>query len=400
VNDRQIAAIKPTDSRKEINLKARSLYLVVQPSGTKSFQFRPRIGGKLVRKTLGTYPQMTLREAKAAADRLRGEIEQARMRGEAPKKVLKPKPTKSGAMTVSAAWSLYMEQEGNSRKASPEWWRIFRKDIEPHLGATSLDEVDRDDIETLLLNKAKKAPVASNTIHERLNRFFNWCAREGHALTRLKVSPMANVAKVGSNGKRHDRSLDEQELKWFFRCVDEAGHFQNGFIAALYTGQRLNQVFEATRAQLDGDILTINLKDPRRDQEVTTTPIWLHPDVMKLIAEETDETQSTDPLFTGRTDDTGKALARVEDAMKELAAVEGKTVEHFVPKTLRKTMSNWMGDQTNEDDEPLINTFTIERCLSHVEKSIRAKHYSKNLYLKSKKRAWRLWGDYLSTLRK
>jgi len=396
LNDREIAALKPNQKRQEIAMEEKSLYLVVQPSGTKTFQFRPRVQGKLIRRTLGTYPTMTLRKAKATANRLRAELEDSRLDGSVPPMV-RAVPLKSpqGVLTTSQAFALYMAHEGHKRASAGERWRIFRADIEPVIGRTALDEVNRDQIERMLIAKAETAPVASNVIYTLLHRFFRWCTKEGHGRTKLDTSVMDNVAKVGSDGEPRDRWLTDYELGLLGRALPEAGVFANGLLACLFTGQRRGRIFGATREQLEGDILTIGLKDPKPNRQAMTTPIWLHPFVMASIPEATKDTSPTEVLFEGRTDDLNKATNRVVAKMQELAAKDGKTVEHWSPHDLRRTMSNWMGDQIDENDEPVFDEFIIERCLSHIERSVRAKHYSSNRYLASKKRAWLAWGNHL-----
>ena len=63
-----IEAAKPDDSRREIPDPALSgLYLVIQPSGVKSWALRYRYAGKPKKLTLGRWPVMGLADARAAA---------------------------------------------------------------------------------------------------------------------------------------------------------------------------------------------------------------------------------------------------------------------------------------------------------------------------------------------
>src|SRR5262245_13918751 len=63
-----VEAAKPDTARREIP-DGRGLYLLVQPSGAKSWAVRCRLRGRATKLTLGTWPAMTLAAArKAAAD--------------------------------------------------------------------------------------------------------------------------------------------------------------------------------------------------------------------------------------------------------------------------------------------------------------------------------------------
>ena len=75
-----VEKIKPNpDKRCEIPDPALSgLYLVVQPSGVKSFALRYRFAGKPKKLTLGRWPTMTLGAARAAATDALDEIERGR----------------------------------------------------------------------------------------------------------------------------------------------------------------------------------------------------------------------------------------------------------------------------------------------------------------------------------
>lgn len=397
MNDRQIAAIRPTDKRQEIKIEgAKSLYLICHVSGTKTFQYRPRIAGKLTRKSLGRYPDVSLRWARAEAGRLRGELELARQTY-TPKPAVKPKQADS-RITVTEAWRLYMVHEGSQRASAAHRAAMFRNDVRPHVGSKHLDELSRDCLEDLLAKKAIDYPVASNKMFAVLARFLGWCTVEGFRETRLNSNPIVNVAKQGTDAATCSRYLSEQEICWFFKHISAAGAFENGLIALLYTGQRREAIFGAKRQELDGDILTIKIKDPKAGNKgrPKTADVWLHPDVMALVLA---NGESSDGLFAGRGDAANKALNRVVGKMREEAVQVGKAMEKITPNDLRRTMSNWMGDAVDDDDEVLIEEFIIERCLSHISSTVRQKNYSSNRYLKPKKRAWRLYGEYLSNLR-
>jgi len=65
---------KPAAARQEI-LDRDGLYLIVQPSGLKSWALRYRLknGGKAVKHTIGSYPAISLKDARSEATRLRAE---------------------------------------------------------------------------------------------------------------------------------------------------------------------------------------------------------------------------------------------------------------------------------------------------------------------------------------
>src|SRR5215468_6137731 len=66
---------KPSAARQEI-LDRDGLYFIVQPSGVKSWalRYRRKSDGKAVKHTIGSYPMLSLKDARSAATALRAEI--------------------------------------------------------------------------------------------------------------------------------------------------------------------------------------------------------------------------------------------------------------------------------------------------------------------------------------
>jgi hypothetical protein len=66
LTDAAARKLKPTDTRLEIHDGA-GLYLVIQPSGAKSWAYRYRVDGKSRKLTLGSFPALSLTEARQKA---------------------------------------------------------------------------------------------------------------------------------------------------------------------------------------------------------------------------------------------------------------------------------------------------------------------------------------------
>ena len=85
LTDKAVENQKPGPKRKEVPDAAMpGLYLLVQPSGAKSWAYRYRFGRKTRKLTLGRYPKVGLAGARKAFERSRASKENKRRR------VLKP----------------------------------------------------------------------------------------------------------------------------------------------------------------------------------------------------------------------------------------------------------------------------------------------------------------------
>src|SRR5271165_184717 len=100
----RIESAKPKEARYELpDAGLPGFYLVVQPSGAKSFALRYRAAGKPRKFTIGAYPQFTLEMARKCAREAIGKIARGamtpplkrRLHGVLPASLVFPKPSKS-----------------------------------------------------------------------------------------------------------------------------------------------------------------------------------------------------------------------------------------------------------------------------------------------------------------
>src|SRR4051794_1861418 len=70
-----IEHLKPRDRRVEIaDAGAAGLYLLLQPSGHRSWAVRYRANGQPIKLTLGSWPQLSLHDARVAAAKAREQV--------------------------------------------------------------------------------------------------------------------------------------------------------------------------------------------------------------------------------------------------------------------------------------------------------------------------------------
>ncbi len=184
-----ISAIRPSSDRQQVADPATTgLFLIVQPSGVKSWAWRGRIGGKSRKLTLGRYPAHSLADAPRMGYRAHPP---ARRRDRSPlaERERKAKADAAAAhlatFTVDVAFNAYMEAEGASRKSAREKRRLYDACFKPAIGSMSLHAVDRSAVEAVIAAKCKTHPTSANRLVSLVKRFFRWCVTKGHHLTRL-----------------------------------------------------------------------------------------------------------------------------------------------------------------------------------------------------------------------
>jgi hypothetical protein len=104
----QIKASEPTNDRRELpDDYMRGLYLVVQPTSSKSWAVRYRHGGRSHKHTVGPYPAFDLKQARDAAAKVLRAVAEGRH----------PEQRQSGS--VEDAVAQFLERHGRNYRPKP-----------------------------------------------------------------------------------------------------------------------------------------------------------------------------------------------------------------------------------------------------------------------------------------
>lgn len=265
-----IDKIKAKGARQEIpdGLIA-GLYLVVQPSGAKSWAVRYRRGSKTRKHTLGPYPTIELLEAREQA---RAALLRVQAGGDpALDKKIERRRTAEGKDAFEAVARLFIERHQKPKNRSwretarllgivpdpekrdsddPKTFVLVKDGITARWGDRRLSEIRRADIIALLDDMVDRgAPIMANRTLAALRKLFNWAIERDITDT----SPCAGV-KPPAEEKSRDRVLTDDELRTLWKATDELG-WPFGEIAKLLilTGQRRDEVGEMEWDEIDLD---------------------------------------------------------------------------------------------------------------------------------------------------
>jgi hypothetical protein len=145
---RSIDTIRPAKSRRELaDGIVVGLYLVVQPTGKKSWAVRYRLGGRSCKFTIGAYPLFGLVEARTAAR----EALHLVAKGEYP--TVHRRLTVDGVderQLVRSIGAEFLQRHASANKTGAETARVLEKEIYPAWGDRSLDSISRRDVIDLI----------------------------------------------------------------------------------------------------------------------------------------------------------------------------------------------------------------------------------------------------------
>ena len=249
-----IEAAQAGESRREIPDPALSgLYLVVQPSGAKSWALRYRHAGKPKKLTLGRWPVLGLADARAVASDAIESVDH----GNDPSAA--KKATKAARLEVQLSErdkiKTLMEQYGRLHLTKLKTGHHVKRELERHVvavfGERNIQDITKRDVIDLLDGIAESGRVVTaNRVRAYLGKFLNWAVERDI----LNISPAMGV-KASAKEKSRDRVLSDSEIKWFWQaCAIEGQPWGHLGKMLLLTGQRLGEVVNMTDREITGEL--------------------------------------------------------------------------------------------------------------------------------------------------
>jgi integrase len=251
LTDRVVQQAKAGKARVEIaDAVVPGLYLIVQPTGVKSWAVRHRVGKRTRKLTLqGRYPVVSLAKARTDA---RAALEKV-ANGEDPA-VAKQAGTPADD-TLAAYIALYREKHvgtvrpGTAANINRELERM--QDAWP---GRSLRSISKKDVIAVIDKALKRGPSAGVTAWKVAKAFFAWCeAREDDF-----PSPARSIRKPAKE-KSRDRVLDDAELKLTWAAADAEGGAAGALIKLLIlSGARRNEITELARDEIKTEAIELS----------------------------------------------------------------------------------------------------------------------------------------------
>ena len=258
-----IERLKPSTARAEFPDGAvRGLRLVIQPSGHKAWAVRYRkADGKPAKVTLGPYPALDLKSARAKAREALGVLDQGKDPSEAKKAAraaakarAKPAPTE----TTGPAITSFITRHAKVKNRETVWReaeRILNRELEPWRDRR-LADIQPADIHDILDGKIEGgAPISANRTLAVLRRFFRWAVERQIIAT----SPCAAIGAPAPT-KSRDRVLDDMDLARVLEAAELVPHPFGPIVRLLIlTAQRRGEVagIEWSELDLDAGLWTI-----------------------------------------------------------------------------------------------------------------------------------------------
>jgi integrase len=391
---------KRADPNKRLEIHdGHGLYLVIQPSGHKSWAFRYRVAGKSRKLSLGPYgdaPAIGVTKARALASaelvkvQAGGDPARDRRRDTADtfeavarrflERYARPK---NRSWTETARLLGLIPDPQKAEKDDPTTFVVRQKSAVDRWGARKVSDIRQADVITLLDDIVDGgAPVGANRVFSAVRKLFNW-AESRYALDR---NPCGKVQRPSDENSR-DRVLSDSELRLIWDAAGDRGWPFGAILRLLIlTGQRRDEVAGMAWSELDfaGKVWKIPRGRVKNDtgHEVPLSPMSLE------VIESVPKVANVDLLFTT----TG--VTPVSGFSKEKAAlVVAVGFDDWWLHDLRRTMASGMARLG-------ISLPVIEKVLNHTSGSFRGVVgvYQRHSFADEKRAALDLWGAHIARL--
>lgn len=218
------------------------LALRVTATGTKSFYIVKRVAGEMVWYKLGTFPEMTVEQARKAAEVTLGSF------ANEDNPALVRRAVK-GIPTLNEFFTEYGERHGVKKLAWESDQQRFRDYLKDSLGGRKLSLITREMISRILsdLDMQGKAGATVNNVRALASGIFGKAIEWGY----IKDNPVRGI-KTRKAVKR-DRFMSAHELPRFFTSVAEEPNttVRDYFLIALLTGARRANVLAMKWSEID-----------------------------------------------------------------------------------------------------------------------------------------------------
>ncbi|MDC9613056.1 tyrosine-type recombinase/integrase [Xenorhabdus khoisanae] len=384
---RQVETVKPQN--KDFKLSdGGGLYLLVKTTGSKYWRLKYRIAGKEKLLAIGTFPLITLAEAR----RKRDEAKKLIAEGIDPNQDKKQKKLAAQGEISNTFESIAREwYEGRKDRWSvgyrEDMMDAFEKDVFPYIGHRPIAEIKPLELLDLLSIMEKRGVTDKlKKVRQRCGEVWTYAIITGRA----EYNPAPDLASAFIPHQReHYAHLSVDELPEFLRSIDKYMGSQivrTALRMLILTGVRPGELRKAEWSEIDLDKAVWTI--PAEKMKMRRTHVVpLSEQVIDLLKQIQSISGSYQYVFLSRTDYRKHISDMAINTMIRRMGYSGRATGHG----FRHTMSTILHDQD-------FNTAWVEKQLAHVDKNSIRGTYNHAQYLDGRREMLQWYADYMDML--
>ncbi|MEQ5222385.1 integrase arm-type DNA-binding domain-containing protein [Providencia alcalifaciens] len=387
LNARQVDTAKPREKAYKM-ADGGGLYLQININGSKYWRMKYRFAGKEKKLSFGTYPDVSLADARAKRDEARKTLASNKDPGEIKKAEQLAKKLSITNTFEAIATEWYNAKVSNWSKSYADYVnRAFKNNVFPYIGSRPINEIKPLELLSVLQRIEKRgASELANKVRQRCGEVFRYAIVTGRA----EYNPAPDLASsLQGYEKQHYPFLIATELPDFLQKLSN------------YTGSSITLL--ATRLLMLTGLRTVELRMAEWTEIDFNNRIWEIPKnrmkmrrshLVPLASQSLDAlhqlkqiTGNYQFVFAGR-NDVNKPMseASINMVLKRIG-YNGKATGHG----FRHTMSTILHEKG-------FNSAWIETQLAHVDKNSIRGTYNHAQYLEGRREMMQWYADYMDSL--
>jgi integrase len=362
-----IENLKPGPARREIPDGGSGLYLVLQPSGARSWAVRYRHAGRPAKLTIGSWPALTLATARKDAANALHELERGSDPAEA-RKTAKVEAAAAKANTVANICESYIRREGGKLRTVDQLVSILKRHVYPAIGDRPVDSIKRSEIVHMLDRIEDKSGTRMADVTLGVLRcIFHWHEKRSDE---FRSPIIRGMERQGASDRRRSRILDDGELRKLWAATADGQTFSALVRFLLLTSARRNEAAAMYWDEINADgVWTLPATRSKTKAEI------IRPLSKAALALLTEQPHISAFVFTpnGRA-----ALTNFSRSKANLDAASG--IKNWRLHDLRRTARSLLSRAG-------INSDIAEKCLGHAPSTIIAT-YDRHRYIDEMRHAF------------
>lgn len=264
-----LLALAPPEAGKRLAVydeKVPKLAMRITAAGSRTFYVVKRAGSNMAWVKLGTFPEMTVEQARGEAQKILGEFATG-ANPAAARRAIREEPTFAEMFEQFLAEKKKRDGSPISEKTKRDYSDVLRLYLEP-IKSSKLSHVTRADVKAIHSKASKKSAAQADRALAIVSSVFNFAAD-------LEIFTGTNPAsRIKKNpAPSRDRFAQATELPYLFAAIAESS-LADFFLLSLLTGARRSNVQAMAWRDLDLDarIWRIGMTKNGTPQNVTLSP--------------------------------------------------------------------------------------------------------------------------------
>ena len=367
------------------------LYLWVYADGGKFWRLRYRLGGKEKSLSFGSYPQVSLKEARAKRDEQRKVLD-ADLDPSAERKAANLRKKLANANSFEAVAMEWYNKQLHTwvPHHASDVKRRLESNIFPTIGKRPIEQIEAPELlQTIRKIEARGAYDLAHRVLQVCGQVFRYGIATGRCTRNLSTDLRGALTP---HKKQHQAAVRPEELPELLRAIaryDETGDKQTRLALQLLaqTFVRTNELIGAEWAEFDlNNALWIIPAERMKMKAEHVVP--LSQQALAMLAELKEISGSSRFVFPGRNRDKPISNNTMLFALYRLG-YKGKMTGHGF-RAVASTILNETG----------FNPDVIERQLAHCERNEVRGAYNRAEYLSERKRMMQAWADQIDQMAK